>query len=547
MATTVPNNPFDVQPESPKGQGIVGGAISNVTTGQNATAQNLAQYNPLQNLSVQQYTPQTREVNRATETAAGQVESLLANDNPLMQRARTLALQNMNQRGLVNSSMAQGAGVAAMVDRITPIAQQDAEVYSNRALANMDATNRANEFNVGQNNQLFSQGLNIASQFGLQDLSQKFQTAEREANQTFQTGEREATQKFQSYESLLQREFTAEENNLDRVQQTRIVELQEAGANRRQAETIAAQERAQASQQAFERAQAAAAQQFQAQQAELQRAQEQALAQAQIQANKELQAAQQSFQGAQAELERAQQVALADKSIAAQQALQSAQQSFQSAQAELDRTQQTNIANTQIQANKELAAINQAFTEKQAELDRKNQIALAEFSANAQNAAVAKTFALNTASNVNNSINAVLADPNINSADKTGAIDNVVKAGNATLQWGATFYNTTLPTITTPGGTPGTVSPGPGAGAGNAATKVNSATSTSTANTQVAAKSPVSAAEVKAYVSNVLAGSGSDAQKAAAINQAAAANGVSREQIAAATGYSLKQVNDYLK
>ena len=501
MATTVPNNPFDVQPASQNGQGIVGGAISDVMTGQNATAQNFAQYNPLQGLSVQQYTPQTREVNRATETAAGQVESLLAKDNPLLQRARTIALQNMNQRGLVNSSMAQGAGVAAMVDRITPIAQQDAATYSNRALANMDATNRANEFNVGQNNQLFSQGLNIASQFGLQDLSQKFQTAEREASQTFQTGEREAsqtfqtgereaTQKFQSYESLLQREFTAEENNLDRVQQMRIVELQEAGANRRQAETIAAQERAQASQQAFERAQAAAAQQFQAQQAELQRAQEQALAQAQIQANKELQAAQQSFQGAQAELERAQQVALADKSIAAQQDLQSAQQSFQSAQAELDRTQQvslqtsqqsfqtaqaeldraqqTNIANLQVQANKDLATANQNFTAAQNQLDRQNQEKLINLQNDLAQANVSKNFAASTALNTSNAINQILADPNVAAADKKGAIDNIVTSANSTLQWGATFYNTKLPTITAPGQTPGTVSPGPGAGTGTA-------------------------------------------------------------------------------
>ena len=128
MATTVTNNPFDTtQQQSSSGGGIIGGTIQKMDT-------------PVQ---PQSYTAQEREVNRPTETAAGQVESMLAKDSPLMQRARTLAMQNMNQRGLVNSSMAQGAGVAAMIDRATPIAQQDAQIYSNRALANQQAVNEA--------------------------------------------------------------------------------------------------------------------------------------------------------------------------------------------------------------------------------------------------------------------------------------------------------------------------------------------------------------------------------------------------------------------
>ena len=93
MATTVPNNPFDVQAPAPApapSQGLIQQAAT--------------------------VTPQTRQVDRATETTAGQVESLLSKNNPLMQRARTMALQQMNQRGLVNSSMAIGASQAAMID-----------------------------------------------------------------------------------------------------------------------------------------------------------------------------------------------------------------------------------------------------------------------------------------------------------------------------------------------------------------------------------------------------------------------------------------------
>jgi len=115
MATSA--NPFNAN------SGITGGSA---TTGTNTTAA--------------QYTAQQRAVQADTETAAGQLDAILAKDSPLMQRARTQATQEMNKRGLINSSMSAGAGVAAMIDRATPIAQQDAETYSNRAIANMNAS-----------------------------------------------------------------------------------------------------------------------------------------------------------------------------------------------------------------------------------------------------------------------------------------------------------------------------------------------------------------------------------------------------------------------
>jgi hypothetical protein len=50
---------------------------------------------------------------------------------------------------------------------------------------------------------------------------------------------------------------------------------------------------------------------------------------------------------------------------------------------------------------------------------------------------------------------------------KSRAIQNAIDNANSTLQWGSTFYNTTLPKITTPGGTGGTITPGTNAGAGS--------------------------------------------------------------------------------
>ncbi|NBX97439.1 hypothetical protein EBQ81_01045 [bacterium] len=383
--TTTVQNPFDPQAQKVTNPGIIGGAITNVNQG--ASANNLAapiQYNPLSGLNIQQYAARESNVNPETETAAGQLDSILAKDSPLMRRARTIASQNMNQRGLINSSMAQGAGVAAMIDRATPIAQQDAETYSNRSLANMGAVNTANQFNVGQNNALFGQGLGIAADYAKQIQGQGFQTSERTATQEF-TAAQSALERAQqialtdkslaAQENLqkAQQDFNAAQANLDRLQQT--------------SERVAIQSY-QSSESALDRAQQTALQtaqqNFTEAQAELDRAQQITLTDKSITAQKDLQTAQQNFIKAQAELDRAQQVTLTDKSITAQKDLQTAQQNFIKAQAELDRAQQITLTDKSITAQKDLQTAQQNFTKAQAELDRAQQVTLTDKSITAQ-------------------------------------------------------------------------------------------------------------------------------------------------------------------
>ncbi len=275
MATTV-ENPFDTTQSSTSG--IVNKAIG-------ADAGN----------TVAQYTPETRSVDPKTQTAAGQVESMLANDSPLLQRARTIAKQGMAQRGLVNSSMAQGAGAAAMIDRVTPLAQQDASTYNSVASENMAAKNTSSQFNAGQQNQ-----------FGLQSNAQKFSTGEREAAQKYGTSERVASQGF-----------TAEESALSRAQQAWIQENQ---------------------------------QKFTSAQAELDRAQQTAMTDKSIKAQSDLQTAQQNFNKAQAELDRSQQTRLQDDQQLFQAEQTKTAQTFQENQAKLDRTQQIDLANINVKA-----------------------------------------------------------------------------------------------------------------------------------------------------------------------------------------------------
>ena len=75
------------------------------------------------------------------ETVRSQLQQIIADDSPLMQQARTRALQTANSRGLLNSSMARTAADSAMYDAAMPIATQDASTYA-----------RAGEFNANTKN-----------------------------------------------------------------------------------------------------------------------------------------------------------------------------------------------------------------------------------------------------------------------------------------------------------------------------------------------------------------------------------------------------------
>jgi hypothetical protein len=94
-------------------------------------------------------------VDPKTQTVSGQLESVIAADSPLMQQARSRALQTMNSRGLANSSMAVGAADAAMYDAAMPIATANAATYANAAKSNTDT---ANTFTQAQNSYNFDMG-----------------------------------------------------------------------------------------------------------------------------------------------------------------------------------------------------------------------------------------------------------------------------------------------------------------------------------------------------------------------------------------------------
>jgi len=94
------------------------------------------------------YTAGQRAVDPAKETVAGQMQGLIQDNAPLMQMARTGAKQQMNSRGLLNSSMAISGADQAAYAAALPIAQADASVYDTNAKQNLAYQNEALKTNA---------------------------------------------------------------------------------------------------------------------------------------------------------------------------------------------------------------------------------------------------------------------------------------------------------------------------------------------------------------------------------------------------------------
>lgn len=125
------------------------------------------------------------------QTVAGQVNDVVAAGGLLQRQAEARSNLKMNSRGLLNSSLAIGAGQSALYDAALPIASADAQVNAQAAnfnanaanaakqftasaanqqgLVNQEATNRASEFGASATNQLISQSNTIRAQANAAD------------------------------------------------------------------------------------------------------------------------------------------------------------------------------------------------------------------------------------------------------------------------------------------------------------------------------------------------------------------------------------------
>lgn len=121
-----------------------------------------------------QYTASTGTFDEA-KGVEGRVNRISSSDSPLMQLAGTRAKQQANRSGLLNTSMAVGAGQKAVIDSALPIAQADASAYQQQALANQSATNESLMRNAAARAAAGTAGMNLgesARQFDTSDASQ---------------------------------------------------------------------------------------------------------------------------------------------------------------------------------------------------------------------------------------------------------------------------------------------------------------------------------------------------------------------------------------
>lgn len=92
---------------------------------------------------------------------------LLERGNPLLERARTQALQQANARGILNSTMAGEAATAGMLDAARSIASQDANTFASSGQFNANAKNAMADANAGRVQQRDLAQMDINSQMAL--------------------------------------------------------------------------------------------------------------------------------------------------------------------------------------------------------------------------------------------------------------------------------------------------------------------------------------------------------------------------------------------
>lgn len=111
--------------------------------------------------TAQSYDAQTQQTDPSS-LVNNQLNDITKQDSPLMQRARQEGMLLAAKRGLQNSSIAAGTSEGALVDRATPLAQQNSAMLQQQALANQEQTNAAK----AQNAQLGTSTSQLNAQLG---------------------------------------------------------------------------------------------------------------------------------------------------------------------------------------------------------------------------------------------------------------------------------------------------------------------------------------------------------------------------------------------
>lgn len=187
-------------------------AATTPSTGVTANAAQSGNVNPLTSANALTGTAdnQNRTLNN-NELVSNQISNIVGADSPLMQRASSMAMRNANQRGLLNSSMANEAAVGAVLDRATPIAQADAGAYTNVADRNLANNQQTAIFNAGQNQN--------SNQFNASQENQtnQFNNSQQQQNNQYNASNQQQTNLQNASNTLQNNQFNATEANKNSI------------------------------------------------------------------------------------------------------------------------------------------------------------------------------------------------------------------------------------------------------------------------------------------------------------------------------------------
>lgn len=122
------------------------------------------------------YTPQGVTVT-PEQTVSGQIKNIIASGSPLMQQAERDAKNFMQQRGLINSSMAITAGQDSVYKAALPVATADAATYAKAATDTTAAQNAALAAGATAENAASATNAQIAGSTNIADMQSATQQA----------------------------------------------------------------------------------------------------------------------------------------------------------------------------------------------------------------------------------------------------------------------------------------------------------------------------------------------------------------------------------
>lgn len=163
----------------------------------------------------------TREVS-GNELVENRLNNLISGNSEYIKLAEAKAKEQSAGRGLLNSSLAAGAGRAAAISAALPIAQQDASTHANQALSNQQATNQFSlqdkqfEQQKGLLSQEFANTTARDSTLFGYDMSKQTQ------QQGWQSGEAAKDRNLQSDLQKDDQAFRGDQAGLDRTLQTTL-------------------------------------------------------------------------------------------------------------------------------------------------------------------------------------------------------------------------------------------------------------------------------------------------------------------------------------